>query len=138
MTAATVPVVPTEPVDPGAAPGLAGGEAVMRRHCVSTRVSPAELKQWRAAAGSGHQLGRWVRRVVAEWLAGGPNRQLLVALHRIGVNINQIARRLNYGEQADATMLAGVLAAEVELRGLREAVLAGGGLSVPASTIGVC
>ena len=117
-----------------AGPAVAG-VASMRRHCVATRVSPAELVAWQTAAGS-HQLGRWLRGVVNYRLTGGPDPELLAAINTLGVTVNQMARRLNYGEQANAAMRSTMEAAEAQLLGWRKAVPAGAGLSVPAPIIG--
>lgn len=112
-------------VEPAGSAKSAKGAAdpVMRRHCVSTRVSDAEHAQWVAAA-AGRQLGRWVRGVVAERL-GGVDRALVAEVRKIGVNVNQIARQLNSGRRVDQSMIAALAAAETALWEVHAAVIAG-------------
>lgn len=151
---------PTAPPGAASSTGGGGGVEVLRRHTVSTRLTEAEHARWAAAAG-GARLGRWVRNEIADRLAGRPpaatsDRELVAAVRRVGVNINQIARRLNSGEQADPAMYAALLLADQQLRAIQGAVLAaepgppaqagpGGagvgrpaGLSVPDQMLGRC
>lgn len=120
MTSATAPI-----------DGESAGVEVLRRHTVSTRLTEAEHARWAqaAAAAGGARLGRWVRNEIADRLAGRPpaatsDRELVAAVRKVGVNINQIARRLNSGEQADPAMYAALLRADRQLRAIQGAVLA--------------
>lgn len=112
--------------------GAAGAaEALLRRHTVSTRVTETEYAAWVAAA-RGRQLGRWVRGEMTARLAGRPpapdaalaTRELIAEVRRIGVNINQIARRLNERHPVDMAMVAAHESAEAALWAVHAVVMA--------------
>lgn len=111
-----------------------GTSDVLRQRVVSVRLTEAEHATWVAAA-AGRQLGRWVRGELFARLAGIPaapaggsaDRALIAEVRRIGVNVNQIARRLNDGQRADAAMLVVLKGAETALWAVHAAVIAGEG-----------
>lgn len=83
-----------------------------REHCVSVRLNPAELAMLDTIRGS-IQRGKMLR-VMA---FGNPppvvpelNRQAWVELSRSASNLNQLAKRLNEGDQADVSEVRSMLA----------------------------
>lgn len=106
--------------------------ALLRQHTASTRLTEAEHAAWVAAAG-GRQLGRWIRAEISARLADcqpappavAATRELVAEIRRIGININQIARRLNEGQPVHVAMVAAHQAAEAALWSVHAAVIAG-------------
>ncbi len=104
--------------------------APLRRRTASTRLTEQEHAAWTAAAG-GRQLGRWIRAEISARLAGRPPappeggayRELMAELRKIGVNLNQIARRLNGRNPVDMAMLASHQSAEAALWAVHAAVI---------------
>ncbi|MBF0870487.1 plasmid mobilization protein [Gluconobacter japonicus] len=77
----------------------------MKTETVHIRISPEEQERLKRNAGP-RRLSVWCRRVLLNELAGGISiAQELLALRQelsaIGNNLNQIARRLNTGEQVE-------------------------------------
>ncbi|WP_215767486.1 plasmid mobilization relaxosome protein MobC [Gluconobacter cerinus] len=77
----------------------------MKTETLHIRISPEEQERLKRIAGP-RRLSVWCRRVLLNDLAGGASiAEELLALRRelsaIGNNLNQIARRLNTGEQVD-------------------------------------
>jgi Bacterial mobilisation protein (MobC) len=102
-------------------------ETRQRTAHVITRLTPAERQQIDEAADkSGLALGSYVR---AKLLTGPSPRavrkppvdraalaQVLALLGRVGGNVNQIARKLNYGERQDPRDLEKALRELTEMR----------------------
>ncbi|GAN91137.1 hypothetical protein Gbfr_024_031 [Gluconobacter frateurii M-2] len=81
----------------------------MKTETLHIRVKPEERERLKTTAGAG-RLSVWCRKVLLNELAGGASiAEELLALRRelsaIGNNLNQIARRLNTGEQVDIAAL---------------------------------
>ena len=81
----------------------------MKTETLHIRVKPEERERLKTAAGT-RRLSVWCRKVLLNELAGGASiAEELLALRRelsaIGNNLNQIARRLNTGEQVDIAAL---------------------------------
>ena len=105
-------------------------------HHVSVRVTDAELRQLRQRAGdAGLSLARYL---VASGLSGAPpplsaeeraqRQRALFHARKIGVNLNQIAHRLNAEDDVAAAELAAALRASTEaLRRLGETSVIGAG-----------
>lgn len=79
----------------------------MKTETLHIRVRPDEQARIKRIAGP-RRLSVWCRRVLLDELAGGISiAQELLALRQelsaIGSNLNQIARRLNSGEQVEIT-----------------------------------
>ncbi|MBS1018114.1 MobC family plasmid mobilization relaxosome protein [Gluconobacter cerinus] len=81
----------------------------MKTETLHIRVRPEERERLKTTAGA-RRLSVWCRKVLLNELAGGASiAEELLALRRelsaIGNNLNQIARRLNTGEQVDIAAL---------------------------------
>lgn len=81
----------------------------MKTETLHIRVRPEEREKLKRNAGT-RRLSVWCRKVLLNELAGGASiAEELLALRRelsaIGNNLNQIARRLNKGEQVDIAAL---------------------------------
>ncbi|GBR17367.1 MobC family plasmid mobilization relaxosome protein [Gluconobacter frateurii] len=81
----------------------------MKTETLHIRVKPEERERLKTTAGA-RRLSVWCRKVLLNELAGGAAiAEELLALRRelsaIGNNLNQIARRLNTGEQVDIAAL---------------------------------
>jgi len=79
----------------------------MKTETVHIRISPEEQERLKRNAGP-RRLSAWCRKVLLNELAGGASiAEELLGLRRelsaIGNNLNQIARRLNTGEQVEIT-----------------------------------
>ena len=77
----------------------------MKTETMHIRISPEEQERLKRNAGP-RRLSVWCRKVLLNELAGGISiAQELLALRQelstIGNNLNQIARRLNTGEQVE-------------------------------------
>ncbi|MDR6183260.1 plasmid mobilization relaxosome protein MobC [Asaia bogorensis] len=77
----------------------------MKTETVHIRISPEEQERLKRIAGP-RRLSVWCRRVLLSELAGGTSiAEELLALRQelsaIGNNLNQIAKRLNTGEQVE-------------------------------------
>lgn len=75
----------------------------LRTHCVSVRLSPAELEQLDARRGS-MQRGEWLRVAALDVLPPvipELNREAWIELARSAANLNQVAFRLNSGEMPE-------------------------------------
>jgi len=88
-------------------------EGHMKTETLHVRVRPEERERLKTRAGA-RRLSAWCRRVLLNELAGGISiAEELLALRRelsaIGNNLNQIARRLNTGEQVEITALPRVI-----------------------------
>ena len=96
----------------------------------STRLTAQEHAAWTAAAG-GRQLGRWIRAEMSARLADRPpappegavSRELIAELRRIGVNLNQIARRLNEHHPVSTAMITSHQSAEAALWAVHAALI---------------
>lgn len=81
----------------------------MKTETLHIRMKPEERERLKTTAGP-RSLSVWCRKVLLNELAGGASiAEELLALRRelsaIGNNLNQIARRLNTGEQVDIAAL---------------------------------
>ena len=77
----------------------------MKTETLHIRVTPEERERLKTTAGT-RRLSVWCRRVLLSELAGGTSiAEELLALRQelsaIGNNLNQIAKRLNTGEQVE-------------------------------------
>ncbi len=91
----------------------------LRTHCVSVRLSAAELEQLEAKRGA-LQRGEWLRVAALDRLPPtipAVNREAWVELSRAAANLNQLAHRANMGESPE---LGEVLA---ELKAFRAALI---------------
>lgn len=80
-----------------------------KTHVVRVRVTEAERDRLREVSGG--NLARWIRHATLNERAGGPMlREDIIAvrseLARIGNNVNQIARKVNQGGEADGLAAA--------------------------------
>ncbi len=99
-----------------------------RRHCVSVRLSPRELRHIRqlATGGARKSLGQTVREIALGAVpvyVPEPNHERWAELARALANVNQLAYHLNCGRIPEdvrpllAEVFAAVVALRAELRG---------------------
>lgn len=84
-----------------------------RNRCVSVRLNDSELAALDAKRGP-YQRGEWFRMAALHRLPPmipEVNRQAWVELSRSASNLNQIAKKLNEGDQADIEQIRKELAA---------------------------